>query len=105
MSQYSIAYEKACVIFNIAATCSSIAALQNRFDPNGLKVAFNYFQCAAGLFVYINENFLHAPSLDLSRDSIKVLVSNFYFFPWVEIYALHYSKGGFVPCTGTRMFY
>ncbi|KAI8919290.1 BRO1-like domain-containing protein [Powellomyces hirtus] len=72
-SQYSIAYEKACVIFNIAATCSSIGALQNRFEATGLKVAFNYFQAAAGLFLYINENFLHAPSLDLSRDSIKTL--------------------------------
>ncbi|KAJ3057219.1 bck1-like resistance to osmotic shock [Rhizophlyctis rosea] len=74
ISQYSIAYEKACTIFNIAATCSSIAALQNRFEPAGLKTAYNYFQAAAGLFAYINDNFLHAPSVDLSRDSIKTLV-------------------------------
>ncbi|KNC98241.1 uncharacterized protein SPPG_06641 [Spizellomyces punctatus DAOM BR117] len=73
ISQYSIAYEKACTIFNIAATCSSIGALQNRFEAAGLKMAFNYFQAAAGLFLYINDNFLHAPSLDLSRDSIKTL--------------------------------
>ncbi|KAJ3016455.1 bck1-like resistance to osmotic shock [Thoreauomyces humboldtii] len=72
-AQYSIAYEKACIIFNIAATCSSIGALQNRFESSGLKMAFNYFQAAAGLFLYINDNFLHAPSLDLSRDSIKTL--------------------------------
>ncbi|KAI8818647.1 BRO1-like domain-containing protein [Fimicolochytrium jonesii] len=74
ISQYSIAYEKACTIFNIAATCSSIGALQNRFEASGLKMAFNYFQAAAGLFLYINDNFLHAPSVDLSRDSIKTLV-------------------------------
>ncbi|RKO91970.1 BRO1-like domain-containing protein [Blyttiomyces helicus] len=74
ISQYSIAYEKACIIFNIGATCASIAALQNRFDAAGLKMAFNYFQAAAGMFTYINENFLHAPSVDLSRDSIKTLV-------------------------------
>ncbi|TPX40515.1 hypothetical protein SeMB42_g05962 [Synchytrium endobioticum] len=73
IAQHSIAYEKACTIFNIAATCSSIAALQNRFEASGLKMAFNYFQAAAGLFSYINDNFLHAPSLDLSRDSIKAL--------------------------------
>ncbi|KAI8587570.1 BRO1-like domain-containing protein [Geranomyces variabilis] len=72
-SQYSIAYEKASTIFNIAATCSSIGALQNRSEAEGLKLAFNYFQAAAGLFLYINDNFLHAPSLDLSRDSIKTL--------------------------------
>ncbi|KAJ3172308.1 bck1-like resistance to osmotic shock [Irineochytrium annulatum] len=74
VSQHSIAYEKACTIFNIAAVMSSIAALQNRFDPAGLKTAFNYLQASAGLFQYINENFLHAPSVDLSRDSIKALV-------------------------------
>ncbi|KAI8847540.1 BRO1-like domain-containing protein [Chytridium lagenaria] len=74
ISQYSIAYEKASVIFNIAATCASIAALQNRYESAGQKVAFNYLQAAAGLFQYINENFLHAPSVDLSRDSIKSLV-------------------------------
>ena len=62
------------MIFNIGATCSSIAALQNRFDVSGLKMAFNYFQAAAGLFQYINDNFLHAPSVDMSRDSIKCLV-------------------------------
>ncbi|KAI9095615.1 BRO1-like domain-containing protein [Phlyctochytrium arcticum] len=73
VSQYSIAYEKACTIFNIAATCSSIGALQNRFEAAGLKTAFNYLQAAAGLFLYINDNFLHAPSTDLSRDSIKTL--------------------------------
>ncbi|KAL5032446.1 hypothetical protein BDV3_001013 [Batrachochytrium dendrobatidis] len=73
VSQYSIAYEKASVIFNIAATCSSIGALQNRFDLAGLKVAFNYFQASAGLFQYINDNFLHPPSVDMSRNSVKCL--------------------------------
>ncbi|KAJ3129400.1 bck1-like resistance to osmotic shock [Nowakowskiella sp. JEL0407] len=74
VSQHSIAYEKACVIFNIAATCSAIAASQNRFEPEGLKLAYNYFQTAAGLFSYINDNFLHAPSTDLSKESIKTMV-------------------------------
>ncbi|KAJ1341162.1 hypothetical protein BSLG_004228 [Batrachochytrium salamandrivorans] len=73
VSQYSIAYEKASVIFNIGATCSSIGALQNRFEISGLKTAFNYFQAAAGLFQYINDNFLHPPSVDMSRDSVKCL--------------------------------
>ncbi len=36
-------------------------------------MAFNYFQGAAGLYQYINDNFLHAPSVDLGRDSIKCL--------------------------------
>ena len=73
-TQTSIAYEKACIIFQIAATHSAIAASQNRSDPEGLKRAFYYFRTCAGMLTYINENFLHAPSTDLSREVIKFLV-------------------------------
>ncbi|KAJ3342835.1 bck1-like resistance to osmotic shock [Gonapodya sp. JEL0774] len=93
VSQHSVAYEKACVIFNLAGVCSAIGSFQNRTaavaetssgattptsssastQGSGLKLAFNYFQCAAGLFQFINDNFLHAPSVDLGRDSIKCL--------------------------------
>lgn len=72
-SQYSLAYEKASVIFNTAATLSAIAAIQNRAEAEGRKRAFNYFQAAAGMFQYINDNFLHAPSQDLHRDTVKML--------------------------------
>ena len=73
-TQTSIAYEKACIIFQIAATHSSIAAAQNRSDPEGLKRAFYYCRTCAGMLTYINDNFLHAPSTDLSREVIKFLV-------------------------------
>lgn len=72
-SQYSLAYEKASVIYNTAATLSAIAASQNRAEPDGRKRAFNFFQAAAGMFQYINDNFLHAPSQDLHRDTVKML--------------------------------
>lgn len=74
ITQTSIAYEKASVIFLIAATHSSIAASQNRSDPEGLKRAYHYFRTCAGMLTYINENFLHAPSTDLSREVIKFLI-------------------------------
>ena len=74
-SQYSLAYEKASIIFNISAVLSCHAANQNRFDETGLKTAYHSFQAAAGMFTYINENFLHAPSTDLSRDTIKTLIT------------------------------
>ncbi|CAH7674786.1 BRO1-like domain-containing protein [Phakopsora pachyrhizi] len=74
ISQLSLAYEKASVIFNIAATLSSLAAQQNRTSTAGIKRAFHNFRCAAGMFTYINDNFLHAPSTDLSREVVKVLV-------------------------------
>lgn len=61
------------MIFNIAATLSAIAAGQNRAEAEGRKMAFNFFQAAAGMFQYINDNFLHAPSQDLSRETVKML--------------------------------
>ncbi|KAJ8075939.1 bck1-like resistance to osmotic shock [Marasmius tenuissimus] len=75
ITQTSIAYEKASVLFQIAATHSAIASQQSRSDPEGLKRAFYYFKTCAGMLTYINENFLHAPSTDLSREVVKFLVS------------------------------
>lgn len=74
-TQTSIAYEKASILFQIAATHSAIAASQNRSDPEGLKRAFHYSRTCAGMLTYINDNFLHAPSTDLSREVIKFLVN------------------------------
>ena len=74
-SQYSLAYEKASIIFNISAVLSCHAAYQNRHEDTGLKTAYHSFQASAGMFTYINENFLHAPSTDLSRETVKTLIS------------------------------
>ena len=73
-TQTSLAFEKASIIFQIAATHSAIAAAANRSDPEGLKRAFHYFRTSAGMLTYINDNFLHAPSTDLSREVVKFLV-------------------------------
>src|SRR3954447_23546215 len=74
-SQYSLAYEKASIIFNISAVLSCHAANQSRSEDSGLKTAYHSFQASAGMFTYINENFLHAPSTDLSRDTVKTLIA------------------------------
>ncbi|RDW92128.1 hypothetical protein BP5796_01522 [Coleophoma crateriformis] len=73
-AQYSLAFEKASIIFNISAVLSCHAANQNRSEETGLKTAYHSFQASAGMFTYINENFLHAPSTDLSRDTVKTLI-------------------------------
>ncbi|KAI9678339.1 MAG: bck1-like resistance to osmotic shock [Caeruleum heppii] len=73
-AQYSLAYEKASIIYNISAVLSCHAAHQNRSEDSGLKTAYHSFQASAGMFTYINENFLHAPSTDLSRDTVKTLI-------------------------------
>lgn len=74
-TQTSIAFEKASILFQIAATHSAIAASQSRSDPEGIKRAFYYFKTCAGMLTYINDNFLHAPSTDLSREVVKFLVA------------------------------
>lgn len=74
-SQYSLAFEKASIIFNISAILSCYAAIQNRADESALKTAYHSFQASAGMFTYINENFLHAPSTDLSRETVKTLIN------------------------------
>jgi hypothetical protein len=73
-TQTSLAFEKASIIFQIASTHSTLAFSANRSDPEGLKRAFHYFRTAAGMLTYINDNFLHAPSTDLSKEVVKFLV-------------------------------
>ncbi|KAG6026009.1 bck1-like resistance to osmotic shock [Claviceps sp. Clav32 group G5] len=74
-TQYSLAFEKASVIFNISAVLSCYAVYQNRGEEALLKVAYHSLQASAGMYTYINENFLHAPSFDLSRETVKSLIS------------------------------
>lgn len=74
-TQYSLAFEKASVIFNISAVLSCHANLQSRAEESSLKTAYHSFQASAGMFTYINENFLHAPSFDLSRETVKSLIN------------------------------
>ncbi|KAJ1965237.1 bck1-like resistance to osmotic shock, partial [Dipsacomyces acuminosporus] len=76
--QYSLAFEKASVLFNLATAFGMCAA--NWFaspsaesEGDTLRMAGIYFQIAAERFNYINENFLHAPSADLHQDSVNVL--------------------------------
>lgn len=105
ITQHSLAYEKASVIFNIAAILSSIAARTTRLGGSmsasatptspgaaavspttatpgalgassspGTKVAYTSLRQAAGMLTYINDNFLHAPSTDMSKDIVRWLV-------------------------------
>lgn len=74
-AQHSLAFEKASIIFNISAVLSCHAAHQARTEESGLKTAYHSFQASAGMFTYINENFLHAPSSDLSRETVKTLIA------------------------------
>lgn len=72
----SIAFEKVCVLFNIAALQSSVAAGQCLDSDEGLKTAAKLFQQSAGIFTHLKSA---APALgqeptpDLSPDTLHVL--------------------------------
>lgn len=48
---------------------------QNRSEDTGLKTAYHSFQASAGMFSYINDNFLHAPSTDLNNETVRTLIA------------------------------
>lgn len=73
-TQKTIAFEKASVLFNIAALYTQIAAKQDRTTNSGADASVDNFLRAAGMFKYIKENFSNAPSMDLSPSTLEMLI-------------------------------
>ncbi|XP_050671582.1 rhophilin-2 isoform X2 [Leptidea sinapis] len=71
--QRTVAFEKACVLFNIAGIYTQIGARQERKTCAGLDGAVDALLRAAGTLRYIHENFTNAPSVDLAADTLLVL--------------------------------
>ncbi|XP_008545524.1 programmed cell death 6-interacting protein [Microplitis demolitor] len=73
----TLTYEKLCVLFNIAALQSSVAASQSLESDEGLKLAAKLFQQAAGIFNYLKGNVMLAiqqePTPDMSPDTLGAL--------------------------------
>lgn len=72
ITQFSIAYEKAAITFNLATSYMIAAAEAPRTD---YKVIFNNLQKAAGVYTYLNDNFLHPPSQDMQKDTVSALIT------------------------------
>lgn len=72
--QRTVAFEKACVLFNIGALYTQIGAKQDRTCAKGLDAAVDSFLRAAGTFRYIHENFTNAPSMDLGPEMLEMLI-------------------------------
>lgn len=72
--QRTIAFEKACVLFNMAAIYTQMAAKQDRLTSSGLDQAVDNFLRAAGTFTYVQENFTNAPSMDLGPPMLDMLI-------------------------------
>ncbi|XP_055611381.1 programmed cell death 6-interacting protein [Uranotaenia lowii] len=79
MTISSMAYEKVCVMFNIAALQSAIASTQNFQSDEGLKLAAKLFQQSAGAFEFL-KNMVPAaiaqtPTSDMNPDTLAALGS------------------------------
>ncbi|KAI5959096.1 BRO1 [Candida pseudojiufengensis] len=77
-SQNSLAFEKANILFNIASLLTKFAnnkyiESQGNNDKSSIVESIKMLKQAAGIYEFINENFLHAPSDDLSQSTIKFL--------------------------------
>lgn len=72
--QRTVAFEKACVLFNMGAVYTQIGAKQDRSSAKGLDAAVDSFLRAAGTFRYIHENFTNAPSMDLGPEMLEMFV-------------------------------
>ncbi|KAG4067035.1 hypothetical protein HA402_000026 [Bradysia odoriphaga] len=75
----SLAYEKVCVLFNIAALQSAVAASQSVESDEGLKVATKLFQQSAGIFNHLKgitpAAIPQEPTPDLNPDTLQVLAN------------------------------
>ncbi|XP_049798045.1 programmed cell death 6-interacting protein isoform X2 [Schistocerca nitens] len=79
MTVPSFAFEKVCVLFNIAALQSAVAASQSVDSDEGLKLAAKLLQQAAGIFNYLKANVMLAiqqePTQDLNPETLGALSS------------------------------
>nr|CAH7717144.1 unnamed protein product [Callosobruchus chinensis] len=73
----SLSYEKVCVLFNIAALQSGVAAAQSVDNDDGLKLAAKLLQQAAGIFNYLKSTVMLSiqqdPTPDLNPDTLGAL--------------------------------
>ena len=81
MSASCFQYEKACVLFNVAAIYSQLGSYQNVSNPSeSYKVASHFFQKAAGVLLFIRDNlavrFKYTPlkHSDLSEFTLTALI-------------------------------
>lgn len=74
-SQRTVAFEKACILFNLSGVYTQIATKQDRSTEKGLDIAVDNFLRAAGIFKHIYETFTNAPSIDLKPQFLEILVN------------------------------
>lgn len=73
--QRTVAFEKACVLFNLGSVYTQIATRQDRGAASGLDAAVENYLRAAGVFRHILETFSNAPSMDLKPQVLQIIVA------------------------------
>lgn len=75
--QTALPFEKANVLFNLASIITRFACQKyedalssSEGEAEGIKEVLQLFQQAAGIYEFISENFLHAPSNDLGQSTL-----------------------------------
>jgi len=74
-SQRSAAFEKACVLFNLAALYTQLGARHDRTSPQGLDAAVNCLLRCCGVLDYLLDTFTNAPSKDLSPELLQAIIA------------------------------
>lgn len=70
-----INYEQACVLYNLGALHSLLGTVDNRLSEEGMKVSCTHFQCSAGAFTHLRDQFNHSYSSDMSKQALSVNIS------------------------------
>ncbi|XP_026870758.2 tyrosine-protein phosphatase non-receptor type 23b [Electrophorus electricus] len=70
-----ISYEQACVLYNLGALHSFLGAMDNRVSEEGMKTSCTHFQCSAGAFAYIRDNYNSSFSSDISHQALCINIS------------------------------
>ena len=76
----SMGYEKVCVMFNLAAISSTVAADSNKDNPEDMQKALKRLQLAAGIFNHLRDIAVGMiqtdPTPDLEPETLGVLSGN-----------------------------
>ncbi|KAK2166670.1 hypothetical protein LSH36_37g16032 [Paralvinella palmiformis] len=72
--QKTIGFEKGSILFNVGALYTQTGARQDRSNAEGLQKAVDSFQKSAGAFKYLREHFTHAPSKDMQKPTLDMLI-------------------------------
>nr|XP_033787812.1 tyrosine-protein phosphatase non-receptor type 23 [Geotrypetes seraphini] len=70
-----IKYEQACILYNLGALHSMLGAMDKRVSEEGMKVSCTHFQCAAGAFTFLQDNFPHSYSVDMSNQILNLNIN------------------------------